>query len=99
MFICILWSKDLRAIFGNFGTLILIRKWRDSACMFPGDKDNYINMCIIKIAIKTSQIDMDVCFFQKLITSKNHVCPWSQAFSIGLLICDFNLHRHGTKNS
>ena len=34
--------------------------------LFPGDKDDYIDvdMWMIKITIKTNQIHMDVCFFQ-----------------------------------
>ena len=33
--------------------------------LFSVDKRYYIDMSMIKITIKSSQIDMDVCFFQK----------------------------------
>ena len=48
---------------------------------FLGDKGGYSNVYMIKIMIKTNEIDMDVCFFQKNITYKNHVCSLSPAFS------------------
>ena len=38
-------------------------------------------------------IDNDVCFFQRKITYANHVCPQRTAFSISLLVCEFNSHR------
>ena len=46
--------------------------------LFSGDKGDYSDMCMIKITIK---IDMDVCFFQKNITYKNHASALSPAFS------------------
>ena len=36
------------------------------------DKRVYIDVWILKITIKTNQIDIDVCFFQKYITYKKH---------------------------
>ena len=36
--------------------------------LFSEDKGDYIDALMIKIAIKTNQIDMGVCFFQKKIT-------------------------------
>ena len=33
--------------------------------MFSGDKSDYIDVWIIKVTIKTKQINMDVCLFQK----------------------------------
>ena len=33
--------------------------------LFSGDKGDYIDVWIIKITIKTNQIGMDVCLFQK----------------------------------
>ena len=32
---------------------------------FSGDEGDFIDVLIIKNMIKTNQIDMDVCFFQK----------------------------------
>ena len=32
---------------------------------FSGDKSDYIDVWMIKITIKTNQIDVDVCFFQE----------------------------------
>ena len=43
--------------------------------LFSGDKDDYSDGWMIKSTIKANEIDMDVCFFQKNITYKNHVCP------------------------
>ena len=48
---------------------------------FSGNKGGYSDLWMIKITIKTDEIDMDVCFFQKNITYKNYVCPYSPAFS------------------
>ena len=42
--------------------------------LFSGDKSDYIDLWMIKITIETNQIDMDVCYFQKKVTHKNHVC-------------------------
>ena len=42
---------------------------------FPENKGDCIDVWIMKITIKTNQIGMDVYFFQKQITYKNHVCP------------------------
>ena len=33
--------------------------------LFSGDKGDYIDVWMIKITIKTNQIDMDVCLLQK----------------------------------
>ena len=46
-----------------------------------GDKGDYSDVWMIKVMIKTNEIDMDVHFFQKNITYKNHVCSLSPAFS------------------
>ena len=43
--------------------------------LFSGDKGDHSDVWMIKITIKTNEIDMDVCFFQKNMTYKNHVCP------------------------
>ena len=43
--------------------------------LFSGDKCDCIDVQMIKIKIKTNQIDMDVNFFQKEITYENHVYP------------------------
>ena len=32
--------------------------------LFSGDKDDHIDVWMVKITIKTNQIDMDVSFFQ-----------------------------------
>ena len=32
---------------------------------FSWDKGDYIDVWMIKVTIKTNQIEMDVCFFQK----------------------------------
>ena len=48
--------------------------------LFSGDKGDYSDVWMIKITVKTNKIDMDVCFFQKNITYKNHVCPYNVAF-------------------
>ena len=58
--------------------------------MLSGYKDDYTDVWMIEITIKTNQIDMDVCIFQKYITSTNHVCPFSLAFPISLLVYEFN---------
>ena len=48
--------------------------------LFSGDKGDYSDVLMIKIMTRTNQIDKDVCFFQKNIIFKNHVCPYSLAF-------------------
>ena len=48
---------------------------------------------MIKNTIKTNEIDMDVCFFQKNITYKKHVCPYCLAFFLSLLVCKFKPYR------
>ena len=45
-----------------------------------GDKGHYSDVWMIKITIEINETDMDVCFFQKNMTYKNHVCPYSLAF-------------------
>ena len=47
---------------------------------FSEGKGDYSDVWTTKIMIKTNEIDMNVCFFQKNITHKNHVCPYSLAF-------------------
>ena len=44
---------------------MFLRKKLRLFVVFYEDNGNYIDMWIIKITIKTNQIDMDVCFFQK----------------------------------
>ena len=44
------------------------------------NKSDYNGVWMIKITIKTNDIDMDVCFFQKNMTYKNHVCSYNLAF-------------------
>ena len=52
--------------------------------------------------MKANQIQIDLCFFQKQITYKKHVCPQYPAFSCQFIgICEFNpsqTNMHGTKN-
>ena len=61
---------------------------------FSGDRGDYSDVWMIKIMIKTNGIDMDICFFQKNITYKNHVCSLSPAFShFSLLVCKFKPYR------
>ena len=43
--------------------------------LFSGDKGDYGDVWMIKITIKTNETDIDVCFRQRNITYKNHVCP------------------------
>ena len=43
--------------------------------LVSGDKGDYIDMWMIKITMKTNQIDTIVCFSQKQIAYTNHVCP------------------------
>ena len=44
--------------------------------LFSGTKGDYSDVLVIKITIKTNEIDVDFCFFQKNITYKNRVCPY-----------------------
>ena len=81
------------------GTNVLLEKlWIFG--LFSGDKDDYIDRWMMKITIKTNQIDMNVCFFEKYITYKNNVCRKSPAFSplfywfVNLTLTD----KHGTKH-
>ena len=39
--------------------------------LFSGDKGDYSDVWMIKITVKTDEIDSDVCFLQKNITYKN----------------------------
>ena len=55
------------------------KSWRFG--LFSGDIGDYSDAWMIKITIKTNEIDMNFCFFQKNITYKNHVFPCSPAFS------------------
>ena len=48
--------------------------------LFSEDKGGYIDVWVIKITIRTNQIDMDVCLEIRQ----------SPAFSIGLLVREFN---------
>ena len=48
--------------------------------LFSVGKSDYIDVWMIKIMIRTNEIDMDVCFLQKSITYKNDVCPYILAF-------------------
>ena len=43
--------------------------------LFFGDKSDCIDVWFIKITIEPNQIDMNVCFFQKVDNIQNHVCP------------------------
>ena len=56
--------------------------------LFSEDKGDYSDVGMIKITIKTNEIDMDLC-----TTYKNHVCPLSPAFPISLLVCKFKPYR------
>ena len=49
--------------------------------VFLGQRCDYSDVWMIKITIEINEIDMDVCFFQKNITYKSHVCPLSPDFS------------------
>ena len=43
--------------------------------LFSVDKGDYIDVWMVKLTVKTNQIYTYVCFFQKEIAFKNHVCP------------------------
>ena len=54
--------------------------------LFSGDKDDNIDMWMIKITIRENQIDRDVLLISKVgIIQK----PCFPAFSIDLLVCEF----------
>ena len=62
-------------LFGHFDRLVIFKTFSTKNHVFveklwlfgsfSGDKGDYIDVWMIKIMIKTNQIDMDVCFFQK----------------------------------
>ena len=60
-------------------------------CGKRGEGD-YTDVWMMKITIKTNQIDTGVCFFPKQITYKNLAFPLSPAFPISSLVCEFNPH-------
>ena len=62
------------------------------------DKVIYSDLWMIETTIKTNKTDKDDCFFQKSITHKKYVCPYSLAFFyISLLVCKFKSYKHGTE--
>ena len=66
--------------------------------LFSGDKGDYSDVWMIKIKVKTNEIDMDVCFFQKWVTYKNHVCPKVWLFLLVNYFVIIHLtDKHGTK--
>ena len=52
-------------------TYVFVKK----VVLFSGDKGDHIDVWMIKITLKSDQIDTDVCFFQTWMTYKNYVCP------------------------
>ena len=42
--------------------------------LFSGDKDDNIDMWMIKITIETNHIDLNVLLISKVNKYKNHVC-------------------------
>ena len=58
--------------------------------LFSGYKSDYIDVWMIKITIKTNQVHMDVCFFQKVDNiQKPCLSLKSGFFSVRLLVCEF----------
>ena len=49
---------------GTFEGYVFMEKVVDFG-LFSGGKDDYIDVWMMKNTIKTNQIEMDVCFFQK----------------------------------
>ena len=79
--------------------MVVIGKWSVVVIFAPEPAFYYLCVCMIKIIIKTNQIDMDVCFFQKYIHKRTMLVPKGWLFPLVRWFVSLTLmDKHGTKN-
>ena len=61
--------------------------------LFSRDKRDHNDVWMIKITIKTKEIDLDACLFEKNVAYETMFVPKIWLFPISLLVCEFKSYR------